>query len=253
MVFLQTSAAATVVGLVAIVLAGRQRGEATAVVFTMALMALIVALLGAHFTAVLAYEGPGPGDDPLGRLVSVFNGLASTGGFVGGALGCWLFARLTERSAARMLDLMAVGVATCWPIARAGCWLVQDHPGLKSSFFLAVQYPDGLRHDLGLYEALVALPILVVVHIANCKRSADGSVVRTFLWLYAPTRFLLDFLRVSGEDARAAVRVGAIRAQDVDPRWNGLTLAQVVCSIVIVGLACSARRRQRASIRPTTL
>ncbi len=253
MVFLQTSAAATVVGLIAIVLAGRQRGEATHVVLTMALMALIVALLSAHFTAVLAYEGPGSGDDPLGRLVSVFNGLASTGGFLGGAAGCWLFARLSGRSAARMLDLMAVGVATCWPIARAGCWLVQDHPGSQSSFFLAVQYPDGLRHDLGLYEALVAVPILVAVHVANRKRSAYGSVLCTFLWLYAPTRFLLDFLRVSGEDARAAVRAGAIRAQDVDPRWHGLTLAQYVCLFVIVGLVWNARRRQRASIPPTTL
>lgn len=253
MVFLQTSAAATVVGLVAIVLAGRQRGEATPVVLTMALMALILALLGAHFTAVIAYEGPGPGDDPLGRLVSVFNGLASTGGFLGGAAGCWLFARLTERSTARMLDLMAVGVATCWPIARAGCWLVQDHPGAKSSFFLAVQYADGTRHDLGLYEALVAVPILVAVHLVNRRRSADGSVVRAFLWLYTPARFLLDFLRIGGEDARAAVWAGAIRAQDVDPRWHGLTLAQYVCLAVIVGLVWSARRRQRASIPPTTL
>lgn len=242
MIFLQTSAAATLVGLVAIVIAGRQRGEAPRVALTMALMALIVGLLGAHFTAVLAYPSPGPGDDRLGRLVSVFNGLASTGGFVGGALGCWLFALLTGRPAARMLDLMAVGVASCWPLARTGCALVHDHPGSRSAFLLAQRFPDGTRHDLGLYEALVAVPILVAVLAVFRRGGADGSVVRAFLWLYAPARFLLDFLRIDGEDAREAVRVGAIRAAEVDPRWIGLTLAQHVCIATIVALLVSRSR-----------
>lgn len=258
MTFLQTSAAATLVGLVAIALAGRQRGEPVRVTLTMAGMALILALLVAHFTAVLAYPSPGPGDE-LGRLVSVFNGLASTGGFLGGALGAWLFARLTGRSAARMLDLMAVGVAVCWPLARTGCALVDDHPGARSSFFLAERFPDGLRHDLGLYEALAAVPILFAVLAVNGRRlregalGADGAVVRAFLWLYAPTRFLLDFLRIGGEDARAAVRAGAIRAPEVDPRWLGLTLAQYVCLAVLLVLAATALRRQRAMSPPQTL
>ena len=57
-------------------------------------------------------------------------------------------------------DSLAYGLATGWMFGRLGCFTAHDHPGIRTSFFLGVKYPEGTgfvtRFDLGLLEAWTA-------------------------------------------------------------------------------------------------
>jgi prolipoprotein diacylglyceryltransferase len=115
-----------------------------------------------------------------------------------------------------------------------------------------VSYADGTRHDLGLYEALVALPVLVFTLRTFLRSTTNGATFRGFLWSYASARFALDFLRTSGEDARVGLERGAFLAADVDPRWLGLTFAQWLAAATLVALALRPLR-QKLSVEPARL
>src|SRR5262249_13518291 len=123
-----------------------------------------------------------------------------------------------------------------WVCGRLGCALVHDHVGTPSEFVLAVRFPNGPRHDLGLYEFLYTVVILVpAVVILDRRSSPPGTSVAVLALLYAPVRFLLDFLRQT--DLSGA-----------DVRYHGLTVAQYG-SIVLAGIGLSLiiRIRRRGS------
>jgi len=251
MSFLLTSTAAAALGLATCGLAARARGERPAAGLVAGAMALLAGLIGAHLAAVLFYAPQSLAERPLVTLLSLTYGLSSAGGFLGGALGALAFARLARRSFASVADLVLLGVAAAWPLARYGCFLAQDHPGARSDFVLACAYPDGARHDLGLYEALLAVPLLALCVRAFLRRASDGAVLATFVLAYAPARFLLDFLRVDGEDARAAIERGAIAAADVDQRYGGLTFAQwasLAALLALMGARWVQRQREPAAL-----
>ena len=131
-------------------------------------------------------------------------------------------------------DSLAYGLATGWMFGRLGCFTAHDHPGAHTSFFLAVQYPDGPRHDLGLYEALWAAGIALFFAWLRRKKRPLGTYVAILTLAYAPVRFGLDFLR----------------ARDVpepDPRYFGLTPAQWGClGVLVAGIALSVWVRRHA-------
>jgi phosphatidylglycerol:prolipoprotein diacylglycerol transferase len=83
-----------------------------------------------------------------------------------------------------------------------GCALAFDHPGYETKIFLAQRYTDGVvRHNLGLDEALLIVPLVFLFHQLNQgKPRAPGFYVGLLALAYAPVRFLLDFLR--WDDAR---------------------------------------------------
>jgi len=119
---------------------------------------------------------------------------------------------------------------------RLGCALVHDHVGTPSEFVLAFRFPNAPRHDLGLYEFLYTVVILVPAVVILDRRSRPpGTSVAVLALLYAPVRFLLDFLRQT--DLSGA-----------DVRYHGLTVAQYG-SIVLAGIGISLiiRIRRRGS------
>src|SRR4029077_16188990 len=97
-----------------------------------------------------------------------------------------------------------------WIFGRTGCFTAHDHPGRHTSFFLSVHYPDGPRHDLGLDELLFPIVMTVIRFAYARKPRPAGHVIGLAALMYAPARFLLDFLRATGV-ARA------------DQRYRGLT------------------------------
>lgn len=250
--FTQTSTAAALLGVLACEWAARRRGERAWVGVVLASMALVSGLIVAHLVAVLVYDREALLANPLDTLLSLTRGIASAGGFLGGVLGGLAFARLSGRSMSAVGDLLAVSVAMCWPLARLGCALAHDHPGLRSEFPLAVNYSDGTRHDLGLYEALVALPVLIVTLRTFLRTTESGATFRRFFWSYASARFALDFLRTSGEDARLGLESGAFLAADVDPRFGGLTFAQWLAAATL-GLLALRHLLQKRSVEPARL
>jgi phosphatidylglycerol:prolipoprotein diacylglycerol transferase len=188
-------------------------------------------LLVAHLVAVLPYEDR---QSPL-VLLQFWNGMSSFGGLAGAFLGLSVYYARTRRSWLPTADVLAQALVVGWVFGRLGCTLVHDHVGCPSDFLLAIRYPDGARHDLGLYELAYTVLVLVPAVLAlNRRPRAVGTSVAVLALLYAPFRFLADFLRQT--DLPGA-----------DPRYLGLTMAQYGCLVLVgVGIVLAARARRTA-------
>ena len=109
-------------------------------------------------------------------------------------------------------------------IARLGCVAVQDHPGIRSSSWFAVQFLDGRRLDLGLLDAVVLFVLSAVLWLLARKKRPEMALLGVFALGYSICRFFLDFLR-------------ATDLPSADRRLLGLTPAQWICPVMaVVGL-----------------
>lgn len=183
----------------------------------------------AHLVSVIFYFPERIKENPL-VLLNIWSGLSSFGGFLGAALAFVYYTRREKIPALRYADAVALGLVVGWIFGRTGCFTAHDHPGLHTTFFLAVKYPDGPRHDLGLDELLFTIVIAVVLFRYARKPRVPGRVIGLFATLYAPVRFGLDFLR-----ARDVARP--------DERYAGLTPAQWACILCLaLGIWLLTRR-----------
>jgi len=205
--------------------------------------------LVAHLYSVLAYFPQEAWKDPL-ILLKVWENISSFGGIVGGVLGLWIYFRRkgrAVRAAERLeyLDAIAYAFPFAWAVGRLGCTVAHDHPGVVTSFPLAVSlktaeaqayilsvYQSAGRlaelppaaalrdlgfHDLGWYEFLYTLLVIVPVFLMlDRKPRRAGFFVAAFPLLYVPVRFFLDFLRLS------------------DARYYGLTPGQYAAAAVFL-------------------
>jgi len=96
--------------------------------------------------------------DPL-SLFRIWEGLSSFGGFTGAIIGGFLWKLRYRADILPYADVVASSFPTAWIFGRTGCSIAHDHPGLPSDAWFAVQYPDGGRFDLGLYEMLLTIPL----------------------------------------------------------------------------------------------
>jgi phosphatidylglycerol:prolipoprotein diacylglycerol transferase len=159
------------------------------------LWVVIGGFIGAHLVDVLVYHPGRLVQDPL--LIIKFNvGLSSFGGFLGGFAGAFLFAKRQGVTFCGLMDVLCLGFVAGWPIGRMGCFLAHDHPGRYSDFFLAVAYPGGARHDLGLYEMLLAVVIFFLFERLRRIEFSPASLILILVVVYTPVRFFLDFLRL---------------------------------------------------------
>ena len=184
-------------------------------------VALAGGLIGGHLLHVLGYHPEIlAAKGPL-VLLKVWDGLSSMGGVLGGLLAVLVYFRWKGVPLKKYLDAFALGMAPGWAIARVGCFVAHDHPGVLTGFPLAVAFPGGARHDLGLYDALVLGALSVVLYALARRRRPEGFLMGVLAIGYAVPRFFLDFLR----------------AQDlpfVDGRFLGLTPAQYVAFLLVV-------------------
>ena len=169
----------------------------------------------AHLVSVIFYFPERIKEDPT-ILVKFWAGISSFGGFLGAALAFLYYTRKEKIPALPYADSVALGLSVGWIFGRTGCFTAHDHPGRRTDFFLAVRYPEGTRHDLGLDELLFTFVIVAVLFVYARKPRVPGRVIGLFALMYGPVRFGLDFLR----------------ATDValpDQRYAGLTPAQWAC------------------------
>ena len=161
---------------------------------------LVPAFLLAHWVSLLAYYPGAVWQDPL-SLLRIHTSLSSAGGLLGAALGAvsyWaLYGHHTGLSLRTAGDAVAVGWTVGWFFGRLGCTLAHDHPGLPSDFWLAVPYPDGPRHDLGLYEWLYTIGLNLLVFAIRGRPLPPGTLMGLVAVGYAPGRLLLDYLRAA--------------------------------------------------------
>jgi phosphatidylglycerol:prolipoprotein diacylglycerol transferase len=203
---------------------GRELGLVDENVDSMVTWSLVIGFISAHLFDVFAYQTFGA-HPSLRDILNPLAGFSSFGGFAGALIGLFIYCRRHEQPIMPYADSLAYGLATGWMFGRLGCFTAHDHPGRHTHFFLAVQYPDGARHDLGLDEALWAGAIALSFAILRRKKQPLGTYVTILTIAYAPARFLLDFLR-------------ATDVPEPDPRYFGLTPAQWGCvGVLVAGLA----------------
>ncbi len=191
-------------------------------------------LFGGHFMHIFAYHRELLTD--FWVVLRFWDGLSSMGGVLGALLGIFVFFRKEKIPLTPYLDALALGTAPGWAVARLGCFLVHDHPGTLSSFALAVDYPGGARHDLGLYDMLVLLAITALLYTVKRFRPPTGTLMGLLAVGYCGCRFFLDFLRASD-------------LSFVDRR-SGLTAAQYIVPVLFgVGIWLLVKAR-RTSLTP---
>ena len=186
----------------------RQRASALGMDAVLAERLTMWILLGgfasAHLFDRLVYYPADALAHPL-SLLRFWDGLSSFGGFLGAMVAAAIFVHRAHLGVQKWpyLDLIAYALPAGWFFGRTGCFLAYDHPGIETTFFLGQRYSDGVvRHNLGLYEALYTLPMaLLFLWLGRRGRlRSPGFFAGVMAVIYAPVRFLLDFLRI--EDVR---------------------------------------------------
>jgi phosphatidylglycerol:prolipoprotein diacylglycerol transferase len=160
------------------------------------------------------------------RLITFFGGVSSFGGFAGGIIGAATFFRVrgiprTEAQAIR--DSVYFSTPFGWSIARVGCYLMHDHPGVRTSSWLGVRYPGGTRYDLGLLEILFLLAQGGAFLLLDRKPRPPGFFAAAMLIPYGVFRLLQDPLHVD------------------EAKYFGWTVDQIAATAMIAfGLAYAA-------------
>lgn len=185
------------------------------------LISIVCGFVGAHMVHMVAYERDF--SDPW-KFFQIGKGISSTGGFLFGGIACWLFLKWKKLSVLDYGDCMIGGLLLAQFFGRLGCFTAHDHPGAITVFPLAVNFPDGVRHDLGFYEAILIGLFLLSTLIPICKQwlnQESGRWMISGILFYGIIRFILDFLR-------------AADLPSSDPRYFGFTFAQYICLLFVV-------------------
>jgi phosphatidylglycerol:prolipoprotein diacylglycerol transferase len=225
---------------------------------------LITGFVVAHLYSIFAYFPERVVRDPM-LIFKLWDGISSFGGIVGGVGGVFFFAHRYMKHVStvdrwRYLDILTFAFPFGWVLGRLGCSMAHDHPGLITKFPLAVslatapardfitsmytaagalsQLPsqDTLAgmgfHDLGIYEMLYTLLVIVPVFLwMDRKPRQPGTFILTFILLYSPVRFGFDFLRV------------------IDVRYAGLTAGQFAAiGFFAIALFLTVARSRRLAI-----
>lgn len=185
------------------------------------LCVVAAAFIGGHFgkfiyspgawRLVLAYPS---------AALELLNGQASFGAFFGGYIAALLFLllnRIPYRDWYLYADSACFAVPFAWWIGRVGCYLVHDHPGIRTTSWLGVKYPGGTRYDLGLLEMLFLIALAGVFLFLDRKPRPRGFYYVAFMFAYGAFRVLLDQLHVD------------------PPRYGGWTVDQIFGSFMIFG------------------
>jgi phosphatidylglycerol:prolipoprotein diacylglycerol transferase len=178
-------------------------------------------LLLSHMAEILFYQPQKLKAEGFLTLLKFWDGLSSYGGFFGGVLVFALYYRIvTRRSWWKEADLLIQGMVVAWIFGRFGCAVSGDHPGPRTGVWWAYPYPEGPRHNMGLYEMIFTIAVLLPANLLlHRKKPPVGGFVAMNCLLYGAGRFALDFLRSTD-------------LKESDPRYGGLTLGHY-CSLVI--------------------
>ena len=109
---------------------------------------------------------------------------------------CCKLRRVSWSETFRMLDIMAFAMPFAFASGRLGCFLVHDHHGLPSDSWIAVQFPDGPRFDLGLIACLFLIPVSALFLLLDRKPRRAGFFLGLYGILYGGFRIWLDTLHI---------------------------------------------------------
>lgn len=177
----------------------QQYGVGKGIIREMTIFAAVPGLIGSDLLQPLFYRPRSLAQDPW-LMLRFFDGMSSFAGFLSFGLALAIYLRIRRPPVHWLVlaDIAFQGGVVFWIFGRLGCTVTHDHPGLRSNFILAVQYPEGGRHDLGWYDFLfttfIIFPISVAIHRS---RQFAGTQVAVISLLYATFRIFADTLRVN--------------------------------------------------------
>ena len=160
-------------------------------------------VFGGLFGAKLLWAFEHSGEAPVMDLLLSRGGMSWFGGFAGGLLaGIWMMRR-RRLALVPVLAAATPGLAAGHAIGRIGCFLVGDDYGSPSSLPWAVAFPEGLPpttvpvHPTQLYEAILLMPILVLLVRWRRDGQPDRWVLGIYLLLTGSLRFAIEFVRIN--------------------------------------------------------
>ncbi|MFA6423225.1 MAG: prolipoprotein diacylglyceryl transferase [Patescibacteria group bacterium] len=163
------------------------------------------------------------------NIIDIFKiwqgGLAMLGGLIGGLVAAMIFARYKKINFFTVADSMAPAVAVGIAIGRTGCYLVGEHLGKATNFFLGVKYNNQVVHQTALYEIFISLIIFAILTFLSKKKLKSGAIFTIFLLLYAIGRFIIEYFRIN------------------EPAYLFFTYTQWICLIIIIISAAIVKRR----------
>lgn len=166
---------------------------------------LLFGFAGAHLYSAIFYFPERIVENPL-YLLKFWDGISSFGGFLGGTFGTVFAIKKNKVSFWPYGDVIIVAFVLAWIFGRLGCTVAFDHPGDVTDFALAMPYPGsdkvspGVRHNLGMYEAIWAMVVSGFFYLQRKRAHFSGWYLSMTLLMYMPFRFALDFMRA--EDKR---------------------------------------------------
>jgi phosphatidylglycerol:prolipoprotein diacylglycerol transferase len=171
--------------------AGLDSGRAAA----LCVSTLIPGFLGAHWFKLLYQPGRLAAD--LWAFLRIMSGISSFGGIAGGLAGVAIFfwsRPIPAREMWRYLDLLGYSFLCGMVFGRIGCFQAHDHPGFRTTSWLAVRYPGGSRYDLALLELIAIFVLLALFRMWARFGWPAGSYLGVVLVLYPAFRLWLDTL-----------------------------------------------------------
>jgi phosphatidylglycerol:prolipoprotein diacylglycerol transferase len=201
----------------------RRRNLDDGVVVDLSVWVMLAALIIGRLFHVIAYGLDSAIADPLSIFRIWEGGMSSFGGYIGAALGIWLFSRKFKGVLRPHLEIAAFVMPLGYGIGRLGCFFIHDHPGVLSGSFLAVTFPAGARLDHGLLLSLFGFLMFGVFLVMSRKFKVGED-----RWLYVPVLLMVYGLVRFG--------LGFLRAWDIssaDPRYFWLTPGQYGAVILV--------------------
>lgn len=192
---------------------GKSHGIAFEDIILLMLVAVVGLTVGGHLlyavtnltdiVAILSRIGVTDLRILIKQLVPYFSGSVYYGGFLGGTAALAIYTT-ASRSVPRQTayDLWAVCVPLFHCFGRIGCFLGGCCYGIESSFGF-VTWTNAInpaingvrRFPVALVEAVCNLGIFVILLVLQKRQKETGRLLSIYLLLYAPIRFLLEFLR----------------------------------------------------------
>ncbi len=132
------------------------------------------------------------------RLTGISSAGALNGGLWSGLLWC-LYKRLSWFEILRRVDVATYAMPTVFMIARLGCTLAHDHKGIPSTRWLAINFPQGPRFDLGLIEFLFLICVAILFWVLDRRPHPVGFFFGLFGVLYGIFRLAISPIRIAPE------------------------------------------------------
>lgn len=182
-------------------------------IYDVAFWIIISAFIFARIFHVFLYD---PGfylTNPEQIIAFWHGGFSIMGGFVGSIIA-FLLMKLDWQT---YVDPLIYGLPLGIGCGRIGCFLIHDHPGTLTDFFLGVRQSDGvIRHDHGLYLSINGFILALIFFYLSKRKWHKGFYAQVFLVWYGIVRFFLDFYRL------------------IDVKYWGLTPAQYISILMFI-------------------